>query len=342
MRYFTLTFKLRANFIRNAIFVGFFTLFSILIGSCRTSVVEDNDDTDPLPVIDFVLVGDYLNTERDNPSFTILQDQTHSSLNFSTFPELHTNDNFISIYMNMVSIYDNTKRYAIDSVFVNEYIIEEWVWFPEFSAGLNNITTLAVVLVLDVSLSLGDDFNNVIEYAKEFIDIVKDNNPNAKIGIVDFASEVHSLSLTTNGIEVKNYINDIIQGNYTSLYDAMAQGYSLVKDEDAEGKALVTFTDGRDNYSQMTVTELDSLLRDDPALTSFTLGLEGRGGVEEEILKDLAISGQYQLASSISDLQDTFRLFGNLVSDVYRVRYTRNDQIITEPRKIRFTFVPVE
>ena len=108
MRYFTLTFKLRANFIRNAIFVGFFTLFSILIGSCRTSVVEDNDDTDPLPVIDFVLVGDYLNTERDNPSFTILQDQTHSSLNFSTFPELHTNDNFISIYMNMVSIYDNT------------------------------------------------------------------------------------------------------------------------------------------------------------------------------------------------------------------------------------------
>jgi len=54
------------------------------------------------------------------------------------------------------------------------------VWYPEFEVEFGNLTQLGVVLVLDVSSSLGSDFNDVLEYAVEFVEIVNENVPEAQ------------------------------------------------------------------------------------------------------------------------------------------------------------------
>ncbi|MBT3232942.1 MAG: VWA domain-containing protein [Calditrichaeota bacterium] len=301
--------------------------------SCDSPTSDDDD-----VLIGFDMYGSYTNTEGTNPDFEIIDTLTHYAINYSQMPTVSTIGRNVNIALNMVSVSTQDLKYDIDTLQIHELVNGEWVWFPEFSMRMQNLTQIAVVLVLDVSSSLGNDFYTVKEIAKEFVDIIKDNNVGAKVGVVAFSTDVQSFPLTDIRWDVKNYIDGLEQDENTKLYDAMQAGINILRDENAEGKALVTFTDGRDNYSQSTPEDIQNLLETDEAITSYTMGLQGIGGVEVSVLQDLAIGGQYRMVNSIEDLRSAFMLFGDLVSDVYQVVYTRNNQVIRQPRQIRFSF----
>ncbi len=308
-------------------------IFAVLFISCDSPTSDDEDI-----IGNFDLYGSYTNTNGENPIFEINDTLTHSAINYSQMPAVSLNGRDVNITLNMVSVSTQDLKYDIDTLRIEEMLNDEWVWFPEFSMRMDNLTQIAVVLVLDVSSSLGNDFYTVKEIAKEFVDIIKDNNVGARIGVVAFSTDIQSLPLTDIRWDVKNYIDDLEQAEFTKLYDAMQVGTEMLIGEMAEGKALVTFTDGRDNYSRHNPEDIKNLMLMDESLTSYTMGLQGKGGVEASVLQDLAIGGQFRMVNSIEDLRSAFVLFGDLVSDVYQVVYTRNDQIITEPRQIRFSF----
>ncbi len=106
---------------------------------------------------------------------------------------------------------------------------------------------------------------------------------------------------------------------------------------EAEGLAIVSFTDGADNMADPGT--YDALLADLKAGTvkSFTIGLTGKGDLDTTKLQALAVGGSYALASSAAALQGIFDEFSLAVSNAYRVTYTRTNQLITSPRKVRFT-----
>jgi len=134
-----------------------------------------------------------------------------------------------------------------------------------------------------------------------------------------------------------NFIDSLHQGQFTALYDGRLFGIGMLANPnlDIEGKAIVTFTDGTDNYSIVPSDSVTAQLKR-YNIKSYTIGLRGKGNLDETMLRDLSVSGAYEFANSPKGLQNIFNKFSNSVSDVYNITYTRNRQAITTDRKIRF------
>ena len=168
--------------------------------------------------------------------------------------------------------------------------------------------------------------------------------PSARIGVVDFSDEIHSFPPTNSKVALQNYIADIKQGPFTSLYEAVNIGIEMLESQTAEGKTLLVFTDGTDNNSNPEFTPqylLDKL--DSSAsgirISSFTIGLEGRGGVDKPVLEELSANGgSAAFPKNIDELGKVFEKFSGSIANVYNLTYVRNQQVIpvVDKRKVRF------
>ncbi len=287
--------------------------------------------------LEFFLFGEYTNTTGANPEFTISDELTDSEVYFDGTIDYEVAVPSIRITMNNLSVYSETENYYIDRVEIEEQMDGEWVWFPEYEVEFGNLTQISVILVLDVSESLGNNFDDVLNYAIEFVEIVIANTPEAQIGVVSFSDTITELQPTIDTQEIEDFISNQEMGSYTRMYDAMSIGIDMLSGLEVDGRALVSFTDGWDTYSTVTpaelVTEMNGL-----GVRSYTMGLSGQGGVNTAVLEQLAVNGQYRLTSSKSDLRTVFQFFAQSVSNVYQITYWRSSQTIITPRPIRYKF----
>ena len=317
--------------------ITFFSVITFL--SCTQSPLDEGQSDEPIFQTD--LLGYYMNSNGDNPQFTVESDSINHFVVFDGQPDLQvdTGNLLVSITLNGVSIFDDTSNHTIDTVVVKEYVNNKWTYFPEFKVDKPTLlSSISVILVLDVSNSLGNDFTKVKQYAKDFVKIIfeKSESDNS-VGIIDFATDINSLPLTSDEYEIYDYIDSLRQGEYTSMYDAMKIGIEILNQENVEGKALVTFTDGRDNYSKNTANDIINSLSES-GIGSYTIGLKGKGGVEVYILSELAVNGRFAVANSADDLLKIFEDFAKTIKYMYNLTYYRNNQAIGELRGIKFTF----
>jgi uncharacterized protein YegL len=306
-----------------------FLMIIMAIGGCSNSEKAD---------LNFYLFGDYTNTTGENPQFVIDEELTDEEIYFDGVIEYEVAPPDVRLRMNNMSIYSENENYYIDNVEVEEKVDDDWVWFPEFEVEFGNLTQLGVVLVLDVSQSLGNDFDDVLTYAVEFVEIVVENAPEAQIGVVSFSDTIQILAPGTDITAIESFISGQMTGIYTRMYDAIAEGMNLLAVLEVDGRALVTFTDGRDNYSTITPAELVEEMNE-LGVRSYTMGLEGKGGVNATVLSQLAVNGQYRLTASKSDLRKVFQYFARSVSNVYQIDYRRSSQVIQTPRQLRYKFI---
>ncbi len=315
--------------------------FAVVIGCGNPAESVESGDTDT-----FKLYGNYSNTAGDNPQYVFDSGESHPYITFSGAPivELDTGNHSVTITLDNVSILGGGNEYIIDSLKVEEFVGSEWIEFVEFDASSNVLTEIAVALVVDVSSSLGEQFSNVQAFSSNFATIIFENSDEAIVGCVSFATELNQLDLTNSQSEFNNFINALQPGEYTKMYDAMYAGIMMLQDSslDVDGYALVTFTDGFDNYSDKTLANVIAAL-DDSNIKSYTMGLDGNGGIHESELEDLAVNGQYKIVDSIEDLEEAFSDFARAVSNVYSLTYERNDQVVAGNRLLRHTiYVHVE
>jgi hypothetical protein len=206
----------------------------------------------------------------------------------------------------------------------------------------DQVQDIAVIMVLDASASLGDDFTNVKAFAYDFIKKVFADIPSAKVGIVDFSDEIHSFALTDNSTALSSYLESIEQGPFTTLYEAMNLGIQMLNNTQAESKALLTFTDGTDNNSDPQYTPaylINEMNKGLIPISSFTIGLDGNGGIDKPVLDVLAVNGGASaFPGNINELETVFDDFSQGISTVYQLTYIRNQQVIpsTDPAKLRF------
>ena len=136
------------------------------------------------------------------------------------------------------------------------------------TAGVEEKKSMAVMLVLDCSSSIGDDFVAVQEAAKAFIKSLYDASNgagNIKLGIVSFSkineTQVFNIrSLTPDSYnDMTRFINRLSTQNGTALYYAMDKSVELMDDyckksipstEPLSAAIMVTFTDGLDQTSR--------------------------------------------------------------------------------------------
>lgn len=299
---------------------------------------------------EFELYIDFWNTQGNNPQITF--DAVNSSpevkIDFSKqFAGVAVPPNFTNVIIDNVRIIDNNDvNYQIDQITAYEWRadIDDWKVDVEFTMDYTQVQDLAVTMVLDASASLGEDIEKVKQYAANFVTHLLSEIPNARIGIVDFSDQIHSFPPSNNKTAILNYIASIEQGPFTSLYEAVNTGIDILEGMEAEGKTLLVFTDGTDNNSNPEFTP-DYLLQrldntsSDVRINSFTIGLEGRGGVDKPVLEDLAAnSGSAAFPKNIDELGEVFQKFSSSIANVYNLTYVRNQQVIpdVDKRKLRF------
>ena len=330
------------------LYIKWITIIFIFIGmtGCKKDCVS--------PSGEFSLYLDYSNDLGTNPS--IEYDPRSSGeikIDFSqTFTGNAVSNNLVEVVIDNVRIIDDRNRnYEITEVITFEAEEDnsdcEWREDKEFRMYFEQIEDLEVVLVLDASESLGENFDEVIEYSNSFVDQIFSTSQTTNISIVVFSDSVQNSNWFSTPTQAQSYINSISQGRFTTMYEAIDRGINLLASDSAEGRAILVFTDGNDNNSgpQYNTDYLLNKVESIPGvpISIFTIGFQG--DVDRNVLELLAVNnGVSAFPSSQRDLEKVFDSFSKAISNVYRLRYERNGQEIgaSDPRKLRIEFEAIE
>lgn len=102
-----------------------------------------------------------------------------------------------------------------------------------------------VILIIDRSGSMGTEkMVNAKEAAKGFIDLM--DLTKHQVGILDYSSNAYpGLSLTTDGVAAKSYIDKIVSGGGTNTAEAIAKAQELLANHRTDAQpVIVLLTDG--------------------------------------------------------------------------------------------------
>ncbi|MGR3809287.1 vWA domain-containing protein [Jiulongibacter sp. NS-SX5] len=311
-------------------------------------VISCGGGNDPKPNGNaFEIYLDFWNTTGKNPEirFDEVNTSREIKIDFSkTFEGRSEGSSFTKVEIDNFRIIDqNQNNYNIENITAYELRDGAWKKDIEFTMDFTQSEDISVVLVLDRSESLGEDFGTIKQYANDFIDQVFDERSVVQMGVVDFADDVKSHPLTTNRDDLKSYVNGLIQGKFTTLYDAVDVGIDMLQDSDSQSKVLFVFTDGSDNNSSPNVN-VDYLLNriksnSESTISSFAIGLDGDGGVDQSILTKLSGNGgSASFPQTIEQAKGVFEKFSKVISNVYSLEYLRNQQVIPRntPAKLKF------
>jgi hypothetical protein len=310
----------------------------------------DRNEEHPELIRDFQLFIDYWNPDGDSPEIRFDEENTSDAIRIDfekTFGGAVIGNSLTQVAINNFRIIDQYNgNHQIKKITAYEYRsdIKDWKEDVEFIMEYQTIEDLAVVLVLDRSESLGEDFDKVKEFASGFVERIFRETGQLQVGVVDFADEVNSLPLSSRQQEVTNYINGLEQGRFTTLYEAVNRGVNMLQEVQAEAKAIVIFTDGTDNNSNVEYNPdflIDKIRGDDDKsrVISFSIGLDGKGEVDKVVLNKLTANGG--LASfprSVEELEHVFEDFSGGIANVYQLTYIRNRQPIPAASPIKLKF----
>jgi VWFA-related protein len=146
-------------------------------------------------------------------------------------------------------------------------------------------TPLSVGIVFDGSASMGGKLAKAREAVVEFL---KTANPEDEFFLVNFSSTAAlAVPFTTSGAEIQNRLMYATTKGKTALLDAVHLAMDTMKDARNPRKALLIISDGGDNDSRYTKTEIRNALRETDvwiyavgvyANEAVTLPEEERGG----------------------------------------------------------------
>ncbi len=158
-----------------------------------------------------------------------------------------------------------------------------------------------IVLVIDSSDSMrqrgfdpNDIFKSKFDVVKEVVDDFISRRKNDRIGIVTFADVAFIASPLTFE---KSFLHEITQmqrlgiaGKRTAINDAVVQAYRMLEKSEAKSKVVILLTDGMDNMSKVTFSELKKLI-ESRKVKLYTVGIGGPGDYDPNYLAALAKAG---------------------------------------------------
>ena len=239
-------------------------------------------------------------------------------------------------------------------VTVEELIGDEWVKLSEFNARPAQIANIGISVIVDSSKSIDQQLGPAKAAATYLAALLESRwGDHIWVSVAPLDPAAYYLPFTTDLAEVNSYISQLEPVPYTPLYDVIASAcdtfdaFELQRaGEDPrftfDRRWILLLTDGRDNYSDLTLKLLqDKLVRSNVVV--FALGIEARNKLDQKDLDELA-QKRFVLLTGLE--QEKLRGRQQEIVDAmvaqspayYDVVYQRNDQQIREPRKIRLTF----
>ena len=192
---------------------------------------------------------------------------------------------------------------------------------------------IAVGLVFDVSGSMGNKLRESRQAAAEFF---KTANPEDEFSLVEFSDQPKLISpLGTPVADIQNQLTFAPSKGRTALLDAVFLAMHEMKKSTKNRKALLIISDGGDNASRYTESEVRSLVRESDVMI-YAIGVfeapGARNRTPEEasgpgLLNDLCEqSGGRHFPAEISELPDIAAKIGVELRNRYVLGYIPTDK----------------
>ena len=193
---------------------------------------------------------------------------------------------------------------------------------------------LAVGLVFDISGSMGPKLQKSRQAAVEFL---RTSNTEDEFFLVEFNDQAKMVvPLTSNVEEIRNQLTWAQSKGRTALLDAIFLAMNEMKKSKKNRKALLVISDGGDNSSRYSETEVKNLVRENDVLI-YAIGVFEPGGgrtrTSEEaagpgLLNDLCDqTGGRHLPADVSELPDIAAKIGVELRNRYVLGYSPTSQV---------------
>jgi VWFA-related protein len=194
---------------------------------------------------------------------------------------------------------------------------------------LGEVDPLSTLLVIDVSGSMNkaDKLNGAKEAAAAYVRQMKANDVT---GLLTFNTEWDLVQpLTADRQALLDAINGIVAQHDTAMYDALYQGVGILSGTTGR-KAILVLTDGLDNRSKHTSSDVISLIGP-TGLSISTIGLGdptllgvSQAGLDVQALRSLAgrAGGTYAYAADQTALTAIYQRYSRALHSEYALTYT--------------------
>ncbi len=189
---------------------------------------------------------------------------------------------------------------------------------------------VAVGLVFDVSGSMNDKLKLSRRAAAAFFESA---NPEDEFFLVEFSDQPRLVvPLTNDHREIEKKLEGSRARGRTALLDAILLALNELKKSHKSRKALLIISDGGDNNSRYTVSELKDRVRESDTLV-YAIGVFGGSGAAPEEIAGPALltsladqSGGREFPAEASELPDIAAKIGAELRSRYVLGYTPSNQ----------------
>jgi Ca-activated chloride channel family protein len=184
-----------------------------------------------------------------------------------------------------VTVTDPLNRYVTGLEQENFKVYEDNVE-QSISSFTHELAPVSVALIYDVSSSMVDNRN--IDRAKNvIIHFLETGHPDDEYCLIVFNEQTSLVrTITRRSANIRNDLSVIKAGGQTAVLDAVYLGLSQIKMAKNDRKALILVTDGEDNSSRYTFSEVRDLATESDAQI-YAIGLPGPLGYGQNVIHNI-------------------------------------------------------
>jgi len=240
-----------------------------------------------------------------------------------------------------VTVTDSLNRYVVGLDKEHFKLFEDKVeqTLVHFS---NDKSPLSVGIILDISGSMGD---NMLSARNSVVRFLEQGNQEDEYFLVGFNHQTELLQdFTSKGANITADIATTAAGGRTALYDALYLGLEKIRQAKHDKKALIIITDGEDNSSRYTFSEVKDFAKESDAQI-YVIGEKGDIGYGRGIINEIVrlTGGRAFFPSSFKQLDYYCDLIHTELRNQYVLGYNPSDKDFDGKwRKIKVRLEPPE
>jgi Ca-activated chloride channel homolog len=233
----------------------------------------------------------------------------------------------VETVMVRVTVTDPLDRHVMGLEKSDFHIYEDKVeqaieWFSQEKSPVS------VGLILDMSSSMGTD-RNIFRAKNAIVHFLEIGTEDDEFCLITFNQRTNLVQkFTRSSATVRSEIAPIQVGGRTALYDAVYLGLTEVQKAKNEKKALLVVTDGEDNSSRYTLSQVRELAKESDAQI-YAIGQQGREGYGNSVLQSIVAltGGRPFFPRTFNDLDFYIDLLHGELRSQYVIAYTPSNKV---------------